>query len=120
MPVTLGLETNNIRKAFKDAFGSKVVPRKKNLAELAEKLSGFTSGPVTNVTGRKGVGLTILVVSSASGERMEHRFSVDSTLNVTGHESKKLGEPPLSARIGISVLQGRPTHRTRVDKEELQ
>jgi len=73
---------------------------------------------VTNVTGRRGNGLTILVVSSATGERIEHRFSVDAELTVTCHESKKLGEPPPTARVGISELKGKPTHRTRVDQTE--
>ncbi len=118
MPVTLGLETSNIRKAFSDAFGSRVTPKRKNLAELADKLSTYASGPVTNVTGRRDKGLTILVVSSASGARVEHRFSVDSELNVTGHETKKLGEPPPTARVGISELRGKPMHRTRVDQDE--
>ena len=118
MPVTLGIKTDNIRKAFSDAFGSKVIPRKINLAQLAEKLSTYASGPVTHVTGRQGKGLTILVVSSATGERVEHRFSVDSTLSVTAHEAKKLGEPPPSARVGISVLKGKPVHRTYVDEDE--
>jgi hypothetical protein len=120
MPVTLGLETNNIRKAFSDAFGSKVIPRRKNLAELADKLSTHASGPVTNVTGRKDKGLTILVVSSATGERMEHRFSVDSALNVTGHETKKLGEPPLTARVGLAALKGKPLHSSYIDRDELK
>ena len=120
MPVTIGLGTNNIRKAFSDAFGSMVVPRRKNLAELADKLSAYASGPVTNVTGRKDKGLTILVVSSATGERIEHRFSVDSALTVTGHDANKLGEPPLTARVGLAALKGKPLHSRYVDQTEIE
>lgn len=115
MPVTLGLHTNNIRKAFSDAFGSKITPRKQNLSELAERLSATTSGPVTSVTGRRNEGLMILVISSANGARTEHRFNVDSSLAVTDHVSKPLGQPPMSATVGISDLKGKPGFVTRKD-----
>ena len=87
----------------------------KNIAELDCKLSDTASGPVTSMNGRRGNGLTILVMSSAIGERVEHRFTIDSTLNVTSHETKKFGDPPVSARVGISELKGKLGFFTRDD-----